>query len=77
MTKGERIAELIRRLEASPAVGNAEDALHLVTTVLEDIEDQHSGVPNDLSSAMADERIWPPIAKYHFAINDRPDLDGV
>jgi len=76
MTKAERVAELIRRLEVSPAVGNAEDALRLVTTVLEEIEDQHSGVPNDPSSPMADERIWPPITKYHFAIEGRPDLDG-
>jgi len=76
MIKGERVAELTRRLEACPAAGNAEDALRLVTTVLEDIEDQHSGVPNDPSSPMADERIWPPIARYHFAIDGRLDLDG-
>ena len=76
MTKGQRIAELVRRLEAAPAAGNAEDALRLVTMVLEEIEDQHSGVPNDPSSPMADERIWPPIAKYHFAIEGKPYLDG-
>ena len=76
MTKGDRIAELVRRLEASPAVSNADDALRLVTTVLEKIEDQYSGIPNDPSSPMADERIWPPIAKYHFAIDGKPDLDG-
>lgn len=74
--KGERIAELVRRLEASPAAGNADGALRLVTMVLEEIEDQHSGIPNDPSSPMADERIWPPIAKYHFAIDSKPDLDG-
>jgi hypothetical protein len=76
MTKGDRIAELVRRLEASPAVGDADDALRLVTSVLEEIEDQHSGIPNDPSSPMADERIWPPIAKYHFVIDGKPDLDG-
>jgi hypothetical protein len=76
MTKGERIMELVRRLEASAAAAGAEAALHLVTTVLEQIEDEHSGVPNDPSSPMADERIWPPIARYHFAIDGRPDLDG-
>jgi hypothetical protein len=76
MTKGERIVELVRRLEASPAAGNAHDALRLVTTILEEIEDQHSGIPNDPSSPMADERIWPPITKYHFSIDSHPDLDG-
>jgi hypothetical protein len=50
MTKGERIAELVRRLEASSPVANANDALHLVTTMIDEIEDQFSGVPNDPSS---------------------------
>ena len=76
MTKGERVAELVRRLEASPPSDHAEEALCLVTRVLDDIEDQHSGVPNDPTSPMADERIWPPIARYHFEISGRPDLDG-
>jgi hypothetical protein len=57
MTKGERVAELVRRLEASPPAAGADEALGLVTTVLDEIEDQHSGVPNDPISAMADERI--------------------
>ncbi len=76
MTKGERTAELMRRLEAAQPVNNADEALHLVTSVLEAIEDQHSGVPNDPSSPLADERIWPPIARYSFAIEGRDDLDG-
>jgi hypothetical protein len=76
MTKGERVAELVHRLEDSPPATSADEALARVTAVLDEIEDQHSGVPNDPTSAMADERIWPPIAKYHFEIPGRPDLDG-
>jgi hypothetical protein len=76
MMKGERVAELVRQLEHSPPAGNAEDPLHLVTTTLDDIEDRFSGVPNDPSSPRADDRIWPPIAKYSFAIEGRDDLDG-
>jgi hypothetical protein len=76
MTKRERIAELVRQLEAARPAASADEALHLVTSTLEAIEDQHSGVPNDPSSPFADERIWPPIARYHFAIEGRDDLDG-
>jgi hypothetical protein len=76
MTKGERIAELVRRLEAAVPPASSEEALHLVTTTLEQIEDEHSGVPNDPASPMADERIWPPIDRYHFVVDGRPDLDG-
>jgi hypothetical protein len=76
MTKAERVAELVRRLGASPPAASSDEALGLVTTVLDEVEDQHSGVPNDPTSPLADERIWPPIARYHFAIQGRPDLDG-
>jgi hypothetical protein len=76
MTKGERVAELVRRLEVSVPAGSAEDALRLVTETLNGIEDQYSGVPNDPSSPLTDERIWPPIARYGFMIVGRPDLDG-
>ena len=75
MTKGERIAELVRRLEAAAPASNADEALNLVTSILEAVEDQHSGVANDPSSPFADERIWPPIARYSFAIAGRDDLD--
>ena len=40
MTKGERVAELVRRLEASKPAASAEAALCLVTSVLDEIEDQ-------------------------------------
>lgn len=75
-TKRERVVELVRRLDAAAPSNNAEEAQDLVTTVLDQIEDEHSGVVNDPSSPLADERIWPPIAKYFFALPDRDDLDG-
>lgn len=75
-SKRERVEELVQRLEAAVPAASAGDALALVTTVLDRIEDECSGVPNDPSSPFADERIWPPIAKYHFAIAGRSDLDG-
>lgn len=74
--KVERVVELIRRLEAAPAPRTAAEALIVLTTVLEEVEDEHSDVPNDPSSPFADERIWPPIAKYAFAVADRDDLEG-
>jgi hypothetical protein len=55
MTKGARFAELVRRLEAASPAANAEDALRLVTTVLDKIGDEFSGVPNDPSSPWADD----------------------
>jgi hypothetical protein len=76
MTKAERIAELVRRLEAAQPASNAAEALHLVTSILEAIEDEFSGVANDPASPFADDRIWPPIARYSFAIEGRADLDG-
>jgi hypothetical protein len=76
MDKRARVGELVRRLEAARPAASAAEALQLVTTVLDAIEDHYSGVPNDPSSPRADERIWPPIEKYRFALPDRPDLEG-
>ncbi len=74
--KRERLAELVRRLEAAPRSRDAGAALELITTVLEQVEDELTDIPNDPSTPRADERIWPPIDKYHFEIPGRPDLDG-
>ncbi len=76
MTKSERVVELVRRLEASLPAYDAEDALRLVVTTVDEVEDRYSGIPNDPSSPRADERIWPPVEKYHFAIEGRADLNG-
>lgn len=60
----------------APAAGGAEDALELITIILNAVEDEHSGIPNDPTGPRADERMFPPIARYHFAVEGRPDLDG-
>lgn len=60
----------------APAAGNGDAALELITKILNAVEDEHSGVPNDPTGPRADERMFPPIERYHFAVEGRPDLDG-
>jgi hypothetical protein len=76
MEKGARLHELFRRMSAAPAAGSADEALELITEILNAVEDEHSGVPNDPTGPRADERMFPPIERYHFAIEGRPDLQG-
>ncbi len=74
--KGARLTEFFRRMLEASAAGNSGEALGLITETLNAVEDEHSGVPNDPTGPRADERMFPPIERYHFAIEGRPDLDG-
>ncbi len=76
MEKGARLAEFFRRMIEAPAAGNADAALGMITETLNAVEDEHSGIPNDPTGPRADERMFPPIERYYFAIEGRPDLDG-
>ena len=76
MEKLARLGEFLRRMTEAPAAGGADEALGLITELLDAVEDEHSGVPNDPTGPRADERMFPPIVRYHFAIEGRPDLDG-
>ena len=76
MDKGERVQEFFWRMANAPAAASAEEAFELITSALTAVEDEHSGIPNDPRGPGADERMFPPIARYHFVIEGRPDLDG-
>jgi len=76
MEKRARLDEFLRRVTEAPAAGGADEALGLLTEILTAVEDEHSGVPNEPTGPRADERMFAPIERYHFAIEGRPDLDG-
>jgi len=76
MEKGARLAEFFRRMNDAPAASDADAAFRMLTEILNTVEDECSGIPNDPTGPRADERMFPPIARYHFAIEGRPDLDG-
>jgi hypothetical protein len=64
-TKRERLAEILRRLDAAPSAGSDEAALALVRDVINAVEDELSGLPYDAAEATmlaVSERMYPPLA---------------
>lgn len=77
MEKRERLIEFIKRMEAAPAVATADAAMASLLAIMEAVEDEFSGVPNDPTGPNADQRMFPPLdEKYSFAIPGREDLRG-
>ena len=60
--RSERIAEFLRRLAAAPAANNAADAYRLLCDTLNEVEDQLTSIPFDLSNSDTDGRLYPPLA---------------
>lgn len=72
--KAERLARFIKALDHAPAVSTAEDALRLVEVLLNRIEDELSGVPNNPESWLSDDRMYPPRPDSARDVAERPDL---
>lgn len=65
VSRPEWLAELYRRLDASPAPGSADEAFGLVCRTLEEVEDALSGVSKASSPpplGLDDGRMYPPQA---------------
>jgi hypothetical protein len=62
--KSDRLAEFVRRLGNAPAASDHDEALALITTTLNAVEDEMSGVPYDESRSFSDGRLYPPSADY-------------
>lgn len=61
VSKQERLEEFYRRLTASAAANNFDEALELVRLLLNAVEDELSGVPYDPANWQNDERLYPPL----------------
>lgn len=64
MDKSERLQLFFRQLIEEKAASNADDARKLLETVLDGVENEHSGIPyNPLSASavsLSDGRMYPP-----------------
>jgi hypothetical protein len=61
VSKQERLKEFYRRLAASAAANNVDEALELIGLLLNAVEDELSGVPYDPASWQNDGRLYPPL----------------
>jgi hypothetical protein len=59
-TKRERLQLIQARLETAPCASTHDEAFAMLTNIVNEVENEHSGVPYDPDAWMADGRIYPP-----------------
>jgi hypothetical protein len=72
--RAERISELLRRLTDAPSCATAEEAMTLLETTLNDVENQMSGVPFNPNYPMDDGRMYAPREDARREVEGHPDL---
>ena len=72
--KRDRLAELYRRLAQVPRAATLDEALRMLTDILDRVEDELTGIPNDPCSWRYDERIYPPQRDSMRAVQGHPDV---
>lgn len=78
-TKRERLEEFYRRLGLAPAASTYDEALALIRKIMNDVEDELSGVPMDPDPPLKsdDGRMYPPKGDLVFEIPGRPAVIGL
>lgn len=76
--KSERMAEILRRLEAAPAAADAASARKLIKDTIDRVEDELTGLPYLLDPAKPpdknDPRMYAPLDDNRHDVPDRPDV---
>ncbi len=76
LTKAARLRLFLARLTAAPAAASHDEALALIATVLNAVEDEHSGVPANPANWRTDGRMYPPQSDNARASADLPGVTG-
>ncbi len=58
--KRERLEEFFRRLLAAPKTGTADQAMEQLSNILDQVEDELTGVPHAPENWQTDQRLYPP-----------------
>ncbi len=59
-TKGERLAEIFRRIDAAPSCSTFEEAYELLCRTMDEVEDELTPFPNEPDRWMELPRLFPP-----------------
>jgi hypothetical protein len=74
LSKTKRLRLFIEQLDSAPSASTADGALDLIARVLNEVEDQHSGVENNPDAWKDDGRMYPPKEDNRREVPDRPSL---
>jgi hypothetical protein len=73
-SRQERLQEFLSRLNAAPSCASAEEAMALVHSTLNEVEDERSGIAFNPEQPMNDGRMYPPGEDARREIDGRADL---
>lgn len=73
-SKAKRLQEFLKRLEGAPPASSAEEALRLLASNLNAVEDEFSGVPFRPENWRTDGRMYPPQEDSRVKFPKRPSL---
>lgn len=75
-SKSERLAEFLRRIGAAPPVTDADKAFRQLCDMLDEVEDEMSGTPNNPANWQVDGRMYPPQEDRRIAVPGCPNVRG-
>jgi hypothetical protein len=70
--KRERLEEFFRRLLVAPNTGTSDEAMQQLSNILDQVEDELTGVPNIPENWREDGRIYPPQADRMHSVPGQP-----
>lgn len=74
VSKRERLQEFYRRFAQVPHAATLDEALSQLTNILDMVEDELTGTPNDPANWRYDERIYPPQRDSMHAVQEHPHV---
>jgi hypothetical protein len=70
--KRERLTEFFRRLLAAPSAGTSDEVTQQLSNILDQVEDELTGVPNLPQNWREDGRMYPPQADHMRSVPGHP-----
>lgn len=74
VSKAERLAEFLRRLEVAEPASSFEEAMKLLEETLNAVENELTTIPFDPTNWIADGRMYPPQEDSRRSVSGRNDL---
>lgn len=69
-----RLTYFLQRLASLPTASSLAEARTQLDSTLNEVEDEHSGVPFDPSNWMMDGRMYPPQDDFAFPVGGHPEV---
>ena len=73
-SRKERLAEFFKRMSSLPAARSRQEAKQQLDDVLNQVEDDLSGIPYNLETSLSDGRLYPPLEDNRHNVPGHPGV---